>query len=160
MRFFLRCSIRPWLFILGVAACSGARADDRVAGSTPLLPQYQQECAGCHIAYPPRLLPAASWQRLLDNLPRHFGTDASLDAETVKRLAAWLTANAGTGVRAREAPPQDRITRSAWFLHEHDDEVPAATWKLPSVNSAANCSACHTQADQGVFDDHTVRIPR
>jgi hypothetical protein len=28
------------------------------------------------------MLPAASWQRLMGNLPRHFGTDASLDAAT------------------------------------------------------------------------------
>jgi mono/diheme cytochrome c family protein len=28
------------------------------------------------------------------------------------------------------------------------------------VKSAANCIACHTQADQGNFDEHTVRIPR
>ena len=24
----------------------------------------------------------------------------------------------------------------------------------------ANCTACHTQADQGNFDEHQVRIPR
>ena len=44
-------------------------------------------------------------------------------------------------------------------MREHD-EVPAATWKLPAVKSAANCAACHTQADQGDFNEHNVRIPR
>ena len=70
---------------------------------------------------PPGLLPAASWQRLIDNLPRHFGTDASLDAATAKELSTWLAAHAGTDKRAREAPPEDRITRSAWFIREHDE---------------------------------------
>jgi mono/diheme cytochrome c family protein len=138
----------------------GALADggDRAA-RVPLLPQYQQECGACHVPYPPGLLPAASWQRLMNNLPRHFGTDASLDAATVKTLSTWLAAGAGTGQRAREAPPEDRITRSAWFIREHD-EVRAATWKLPAVKSAANCIACHTRADQGALNERDIRIPR
>lgn len=95
----------------------------------------------------------------MGNLPRHFGTDASLDPATVKEIAAWLDTNAGTFKRVREEPPEDRITRSSWFVREHD-EVKAATWKLPAVKSAANCAACHTQAAQGDFDERSIRIPR
>ncbi|MBC5784714.1 diheme cytochrome c [Ramlibacter sp. USB13] len=143
---------------LAVAAVVPALADERRA-AVPLLPQYRSECAACHIAYPPGMLPAASWQRLMANLPQHFGTDASLDAATVQSISHWLQANAGTYKRVREEPPQDRITRSAWFQRKHDDVSPA-TWKLPAVKSPANCAACHTTADQGVFDEHRVRIPR
>jgi mono/diheme cytochrome c family protein len=125
-----------------------------------LLPQYQQECGACHVAYPPGLLPAPSWQRLMHGLPKHFGTDASLDATTTGQIAGWLTANAGPSRRGREEePPQDRITRSAWFEHEHG-RIAASTWKLPQVASAANCAACHTNANQGAFNEHDVRIPR
>jgi hypothetical protein len=139
---------------------SAAWADDNGRMSrVPVLPTYQQECAACHVAYPSHMLPAASWQRILSTLPRHYGTDASLDPATVKELSTWLTANAGTTKRLREEPPQDRITRSAWFIREHD-EVSAATWKLPAVKSAANCAACHTRADKGDFNERTVRIPR
>lgn len=46
--------------------------------AAPLLPKYRQECASCHIAYPPGALPASSWQRILGNLQHHYGTDASL----------------------------------------------------------------------------------
>jgi len=123
------------------------------------LPSYQQECAGCHLAYPPALLPAESWRRLMSDLSRHFGSDASLDAATTQAISTWLTANAGATRRLRGVPPQDRITTSAWFVHEHD-EVPAASWKHPAVKSAANCAACHIRADQGDFDEHNVRIPR
>jgi hypothetical protein len=105
------------------------------------------------------MLPAASWQRLMADLPHHFGSDATLDPATLKELSAWLGAHAGASKRVREEPPQDRITRSAWFVRKHD-EVPAAAWKLPAVKSASNCMACHTQADQGDFDEHRVRIPR
>jgi len=133
--------------------------DDKRAPRIPVLPKYQQECAACHVAYPPGILPAASWQRVMHNLQRHFGTDASLDPATVKELSAWLTANAGTYKRVREEPSEDRITRSAWFIGKHH-EVPAATWKLPAVKSAANCAACHTRADQGEFRERDIRIPR
>lgn len=136
-----------------------AIAGERDTARLPLLPLYKQECAACHVAYPPAMLPAPSWQRLLDTLPRHFGTDASLDPASVKALSAWLAAHAGSGRRAGEAPPEDRITRSSWFVREHD-EIAASTWKSPAVNSAANCIACHARADKGEFNEHDVRIPR
>lgn len=144
------------LAAIGISHTAQADGDKRMA---PLLPKYQQECAACHVAYPPGMLPAGSWKRLMANLPQHFGTDASLDPAAVKELGAWLNANAGTYKRVREEPPQDRITRSAWFIRKHD-EVRAATWKLPAVKSAANCAACHTRADKGDFDEDNVRIPK
>ena len=125
----------------------------------PLLPKYQQECAACHVAYPPGMLPTGSWKRLMNDLPHHYGTDASLDPATLKEVGTWLNANAGTYKRVREEPPQDRITRSAWFIRKHD-EVSSAAWKRPAVKSAANCIACHTRSDQGDFSERNVRIPR
>jgi len=146
---------------LVLAGCAGAvfAGESEHRARVPLLPQYQQECAACHVAFPPGLLPAASWRRLMDNLPRHFGTDASLEAPAAAQISSWLAANAGTSRRGREEPPQDRITRSAWFEHEHGG-IAAATWKSPQVKSASNCAACHTTANQGVFNEHDVRIPR
>lgn len=141
--------------LLAAAAWADSDRDARV----PPNPTYRQECGACHVAYPPGLLPAESWQRLMGDLARHFGTDASLDPKLTQTLSAWLVANAGTGRRVASAPPQDRITRSAWFVREHD-EVPAATWRRPDVKSAANCGACHTQADQGDFSERHIRIPR
>jgi cytochrome c553 len=141
---------------LASAALAG---DDRRSPRVPLLPKYQQECAACHAAYPPGMLPSASWQRIMDNLQRHYGSDASLDPAATKELSVWLTANAGTYKRVREEPPEDRITRAQWFSRKHN-EVPAAAWKVPAVKSAANCSACHTRSDQGDFSERSVRIPR
>lgn len=157
------CS-RARLALFGLLAAIGINHaavadDDRRTARVPLLPKYQQECAACHVAYPPGMLPAASWQRVMSNLPRHYGTDASLDPATVKELTTWLSANAGTYKRVREEPAENRITRSAWFIRKHD-EVSASTWKLPAVKSAANCDACHTRANQGEFNEHDVRIPR
>ena len=148
--------------VLGLVGA--AAADDLVpALRTPMPAKYRQECAACHVAYPPALLPVASWRRLLSDLPHHFGTDASLDPATLQELNAWLGANAADQRRTRRGqvavPPDDRITRSPWFVREHDDVAPA-TWKLPAVKSPSNCVACHRQAEQGVFDERNVRIPR
>ena len=94
----------------------------------------------------------------MSGLDRHFGSDASLDAATTRALSDWLQANAASGSRRAEAPPDDRITRSAWFQREHR-KVDAAVWTPQSVKSAANCGACHTQADRGSFREHELRAP-
>lgn len=152
------------LFLSGlVSAIAGmfsvaAWADGRVMpAQVPSI--YKQECAACHMAYPPGMLPAASWQRIMNGLERHYGTDASLEPSQVKQIAAWLHSNAGTYKRVKEEPPQDRITLSAWFVRKHR-EVEASVWQRASIKSAAQCVACHTQAGQGNFDEHQVRIPR
>lgn len=151
---------RPaWLGLVALLLAAPLARADGGGQMVPLLPQYKQECASCHMAYPPGALPAASWQRLMQNLPQHYGTDASLDPATVKAISTWLTAHAGTWKRVGGPPPQDRITRSEWFIRKHR-EVTAATWRLPAVKSPANCTACHTGADKGDFDEDNVRIPR
>lgn len=147
---------------LGLVAASSFALPALADGNgrmVPLTPKYKEECSACHVAYPPSLMPAASWNRIMSNLPNHFGTDASLDPATVKELSGWINAHAGTYKRVREEPPQDRITRTAWFIRKHD-EVSAATWKRASVKSASNCIACHTTADKGDFNEDNVRIPR
>lgn len=126
-------STRPTVSWLRTLACLSATllgitawANDSRASRVPPLPEYTQECASCHLAFPPGLLPAPSWRRVADNLARHYGTDASIDPALPRSLSAWLEANAGSGTRACEQPTEGRITRSAWFQREHD-EVSAAT---------------------------------
>lgn len=143
---------------LGLMSLGAARADGGRAMPINVPPAYTQECGACHAAYPPGMLPARSWQRVMSGLERHYGTDASLDAVTVQQLGAWLQAHAGTYKRVSEEPPQDRITRSAWFARKHR-KVEPAVWQLPSVKSAAHCAACHRGAEQGRFDDDALRMP-
>ena len=144
------------LATFGVMQAAMADGDRRMV---PLLPKYQQECAACHLAYPPGMLPAASWKRVMANLPRHYGTDASLDPATVKALSTWLGANAGTYKRVSEEPAQDRITTSSWFERKHREVAPQV-WKRAAIGSRANCAACHTGADKGDFDEDNIRIPK
>ena len=148
-----------WLAVAALAAAPGMASADEHRMRTPPLPIYQQECAACHVAYPPGMLSSGSWQRLMADLPHHSGTDASLDAATQAALTTWLTANAGSGRRVEAAPPQDRITRTAWFQREHR-RIDAAVWQRPAIRSASNCSACHRDAAAGDFDEDRVAIPR
>lgn len=149
----------PWL----VLASTGLHAEEEEEGGhsrrVPALPKYQQECSACHVAYPAFGLPAASWARLMNHLPQHFGTDASLDPATTREISQWLQANAATGHRAQDTPPEDRITRSRWFVREHH-EISSATWQRAAIGKPSNCAACHTGAPQGRFSEHDVRIPR
>jgi hypothetical protein len=135
-----------------------ARADGGNLTPRNVPPAYTQECAACHLAYPPGLLPARSWQRIMSGLDKHYGTDASLDAAAAQPISAWLIAYAGTHKRAGESPPDDRITRSIWFERKHR-KVGAAVWKLASVKSPANCAACHGGAARGDFDDDNLTVP-
>lgn len=156
---FCRASVLVALVALGSLGVVGAQADSRGRDMPANVPSaYVQECASCHTAYPPGLLPQRSWTRIMTGLEKHYGTDASLDAATVKQLSTWLQTHAGTYKRVSEEPPQDRITRSAWFERKHR-KIEPAVWKHASVKTAANCAACHTGTERGVFNDDRLRIP-
>ncbi len=142
------------LLLMAVAGMAWA---DEGGQRVPVLPAYQAECSACHVAYPPRGLPAASWQRLMSHLPQHFGTDASLDPQTTAQIANWLQVNANR--RSADTPPEDRMTRSSWFVREHR-EVSSVVWQRAAVGKPSNCAACHTGAAQGRFSEDDVRMPR
>jgi len=129
---------------------------------------YREECGDCHFAYQPGLLPAASWQRIMDGLADHFGENAELDEETAARLLAYLVANAADRVdtgrspgiaRSLQGSAPLRFTETAYFRRQHH-ELPARVVRdNPEVGSFSRCDACHTGAGEGSYDEHGVRIP-
>jgi nitrate/TMAO reductase-like tetraheme cytochrome c subunit len=140
----------------------GLLIDSALAGSkgfSATNKTWQTECASCHIAYPPNLLPGPAWRRMMASLDKHFGTDASVDARAAAEIGAFLETNAGQGKRRSVDSGTLRISETPWFRRKHD-EVPASTWKTPKVQTAANCTACHAGGERGDFDEHAVRIPR
>lgn len=143
----------------------GAFADG--AKSYPLSPVYKEECGSCHVAYPPALLPPASWRALTGGLARHFGSDASLDAAKTKEISDYLEAGAARRDKYASTDakggPLLRITEGDWFLRKHrdgHDGITSSVWKLPAVKSPANCAACHRGAEQGGYSERDIRIPR
>jgi hypothetical protein len=119
---------------------------------------WRAECGTCHVAYPPALLPAAEWGRLMVSLDRHFGADAAVDAKAAAEIDAFQAANAGKA-EGRTAAAEPRITTTGWFRKKHR-EVAAAVFRAASVKTPANCAACHPGAAAGNFDEHAVTIPR
>jgi mono/diheme cytochrome c family protein len=165
----------------GVFAGAVAQADDhegreksrhgsRSASSmkTPENALYKQECSSCHFLYQSWLLPARSWQAIMDESDKHFGENLALDAETSKELRAYLKANSSDKTDTRWA---QRITTSSegitpkrimdvpWIKKEHR-EVGASVFKRPSIGSSSNCGACHTKGAEGNFDEDYIKIPR
>lgn len=146
------------LALAGFLASPGAIASGpkRPAATDPA---WKSECGSCHVAYPPSLLPAASWRAIMGGLEHHFDTDATIDATTAAGIEAFLVANAGRDRSfSPTAEPTLRITQTRWFRHEHD-EVASTTWRSPAVKSPANCGACHLNADSGRFGEREIRIP-
>lgn len=140
--------------LFAAALVTTARAESRrlaVDNAT-----YRNECGSCHIAYPPALLDRDAWRAIMLGLDRHFGTDASISESTRAELSAYV---AGSSSRKHGSAPTLRISATPWFRKEHADIAPA-TWKSPTVKSAANCEACHGQASTGDYSERNVRVPR
>lgn len=138
----------------------------------PVLPDnatWRKECGDCHLAYHPTLLPARSWQRMLDEQADHFGEDLSLDDDTRAEITTFLTANAAETKLTeaaheimRTVPPDQapqRITETDYWKHEHR-EVDDVYWKSPKVKNKINCDACHFDAKFGTFEDSDMRLPK
>ncbi len=109
-----------------------------------------KECGACHMDYSASLLPARSWQTILDNLQDHFGENASLPEPTRLKILAYYTKAAGDGgkgdkwymrgVRAADTPP--RITKMPFWRGIHGG-FSVASFTRPNVRKPGNCSGCH-----------------
>ena len=108
--------------------------------SAPNNAKWKEECGSCHVAYPPQLLTAQNWQRLMGSLDKHFGSNAALDTKDNKEILGFLKRNAGNGEDSSAASL--RISDTPWFRHEHRG-ISAKEWIHPEVGSRSNCSACH-----------------
>ncbi|MGB8432632.1 MAG: diheme cytochrome c [Burkholderiales bacterium] len=162
------------VLVMSVTATGALLASGPGSENGKLLPQtgnarFQSECGACHIAYPPALLPARSWQKLMAGLADHFGENASLDADSARDITEYLVRESGDRSVSRKGrqvansiPVADsplRITETRWFRHEHD-EISPAVWRRAAIGSAANCGACHKGAAEGDYSERRVAIPR
>lgn len=174
--------LRASAIALGLAAASTLAWADRHVYDVSN-PTYRSECGSCHVPYPPALLPAVAWEKMMASLKQHFGTDATLDPSSEKQVSGFLARNAGAGPqRDRDDDDDDdddhhkrgrdrqrtsssdantlRISDTRWFQHEHSEDLSPAIWKSPKVKTPANCGACHTRAEQGDYEERSLRVPR
>jgi hypothetical protein len=144
-------------FALGI---SGSRADEGVTVPPIDHAATLKECSGCHLAFPPQMLPTRSWTKLMGELANHFGENASLDPAAQDDIATYLAAHAADasatkgGTRFTKGLSADaiplRITETPYWKREHD-EIAASRFSDPKIKSKANCIACHRTADKGEF---------
>lgn len=133
-------------------------------------PTYKEQCGACHFAYQPELLPSGSWEKILARLDDHFGEEVDLDLDSKKIIAEYLKANSAEYSSAKRAvkimrslrgQTPMRITDVPYIREKHqDDDIPADAFARKSVGSMSNCIACHTTAENGIYDDDHVVIPR
>ncbi|MGD2172228.1 MAG: cytochrome b/b6 domain-containing protein [Gammaproteobacteria bacterium] len=129
---------------------------------------WQEECGACHLAYNPVLLPSRSWRELLNQQHDHFGEDLYLADSTLQELRDYATANsadrgiteASRKITASLNPAETplRITDTRYWRYKHENIAPAI-WQQSNVNGKAQCSACHSDAAEGWFEDARMKIP-
>ena len=113
-------------------------------------PVVVKECGACHMVYPPGLLPARSWAKIIGNLGNHYGDDATLPAATEAKILDFYTQNAGDsgagngwfmrGVKASVTP--ERITKMPFWRGIHG-RFPLTAFARPAVKKVGNCVGCH-----------------
>ncbi len=151
--------MRSWWIALALVPVVGWAATAPQADEAAL---YREECGSCHLAFPAGFLTAAEWQRVLDRLDRHYGSDASLEETKRQTLLAYVRRTASNGAEelpgARNpAEPLPRLTHKPWFIHEH--RKVAAFQQHPEVRTLVNCAACHTRAAEGSFREREIVLP-
>jgi hypothetical protein len=126
-------------------------------------PAFKGECASCHLAFPPALLGADDWKRVMASLDKHYGDNASLDDKARQAIEDFLVRHAGKATKIGAGGTANngalpRMTATPWFKRKHH-EVSATDWRHAKVKSPANCGACHTRATESSFREREIVMP-
>jgi hypothetical protein len=129
---------------------------------------YSENCGSCHFAYQPGLLPANSWTKIVNDLATHFGEPVVIDQNDLKIISEYLAANSADASSTEESQKimeslgsqaPIRITEIPYIQKKHH-EITQDILSRKSVGSLSNCSACHKDAEKGLYDDDNVAIPK
>jgi hypothetical protein len=120
---------------------------------------YKTTCGECHLAYPPELLPTASWKKIVNQLEDHFGEQVPVNSQSKKSISRYLMENGADRssckksariMKSLKGKTPLRITEIPYILDEHR-EIPLKALQQKGIGSLSNCLACHKTADQGLF---------
>ncbi len=166
-----RAALGSWVVVIGVGALTLTllgRLPPKGIPATTANAAYTRVCGACHAPYHPSLLPAASWQAVLGQLDNHFGRDNSgLPAPALAEIAKFLASHGAEawdneiGIRFRVVTVSEprRISATPAWQSKHA-LVPASWFTREAVGSKSNCSACHSDAASGRFDDAKISVPK
>ena len=138
----------------------------RLVPPTVLDPVFAEQCGACHLAFPPSLAPASTWNGILADLQHHFGADASLSPEMITHIRSWLDANAAAHwdslpsnlLRVPAATGSLRITDTPGWRRRHRG-IAGTVFTANPVYRRSNCEACHADATVGRFAPQDIEIP-
>jgi hypothetical protein len=158
-----------WFLRWRVMEVAGVQQLPFVGRSLPDNTTWRTVCGTCHVPYHPTLLPARSWNAIMDRLHDHNGMDLGVDARTADEIRKFLvthSAETGTTEAAyminRSIPPDEtprRITDTGYWMEKHRD-IDEAYWSHAKVGSRSNCAGCHLDAHEGTYEDAAMRLPR
>ena len=130
---------------------------------------YIKECGSCHFPYQPGLLPANAWTKMMGNLENHFGSDATLSTDNFQTLSKYLNDNSAeknmqykrsnrivSSLSANQIP--DSISTTPYIIKKHR-EIRKDLITQKEVKGLFNCVACHTTANQGIYNERDIKIP-
>jgi cytochrome b len=125
--------------------------------------QWQHECGSCHLAFHPSLLPARSWQAMLEQQD-HFGEDLALDAGVAASLSSYARAHSAEHAEtpaawkiASRTPAESaplRITEISYWKRRHADVTDADWQRVKKIE----CAGCHLDAELGTFEPGAIHI--
>jgi len=129
---------------------------------------YVKECGGCHMAFPPQLLPARSWRGVMGSLDAHFGDSAQLDTPTHRAISDYLATNAADGANNAESiaimasidggATPDRISKVPYIEGLHAAVLDPRWNGTPRPKTLAECPVCHYRAGLGDFFERRFKV--
>ncbi len=129
---------------------SASNAIEAIATVDPVPQRYQlgqdlylENCASCHIAVPPAVLPTQTWQRLLLD-SQHYGVQMKPLVDP-PRLLVWNYLKSFSRPLNKEEATPYRIEESRYFKALHPKV------KLPRPVGLSSCGSCHPSAAQFNF---------
>lgn len=129
---------------------------------------YLKECGACHMAFPPQLMPARSWRRVMGSLDAHFGDSAKLDSPMQIAITEYLADNAADGAdnaesiaimkSLRNGDTPERITKVPYIEGLHAAVLDPLWNGTPRPKTLAECSVCHYLAERGDFFERRFKV--
>ncbi len=140
------------LLVLSVIQEAHAGKRGVFPANTPAI--YYSECAECHVAFPPDLLPSNSWKKIMVDLHEHFGSNAQVDDQIRRQIEDYLLSNSGATLGVKKDGSDLRITQTLWFNRMHGKSK--RYFDNSCVGSGSNCAVCHSHATDGRFDENKI----
>ncbi len=134
----------------GLSLVAHAQSTDTIGTVDPVTQPYQlgeqlylENCASCHIALPPAVLPTQTWQQLLQD-QNHYGVQLKPLVDP-PRLLIWNYMRTFSRPRGIEEPTPYKVNDSRYFKALHPKV------KLARPVEISSCVTCHPGAAQYNF---------